>query len=482
MSGNLGDMVFPRRRLIATALFAAALLAHPCGVLAQRGGAGRSIGGSNETVSGLSNLGRPSGVAQKDDLKDFHEALAVQASSEQVAEFAAMQRSVASARAVLQALAQQLHKDATASTTAFDQALESARTENKKFLNGLSDRQKSGLKEMIKQVTKADSDLAQPAQELAQAIRDANLAKSSEAVASSAQRLDRGLEKLQNEQLGLGEEMGIGDASHGGAAVYDLAPVKRSVELAGQSFVIVTSGVISPGPASDSGTASPNTFKLELTLDMTDLQHNMTDVLRAKLDKSDRCGERIAVQNATLAPLVPASQAVVQLHYERWACFGREAANEIVEGNGSIEVKLTPVVADDGTLRLRPEISRVQAQGLVGELLRSGSLGDGLREKIAEELLSAVSQGGDVKALLPAAAVQASSKLQRAEFQGIGAGRLLVVLEEEMRASDADAALLMEELKANELKAEESKATELKIDQLKTRASAPESAPEANPH
>ena len=36
--------------------------------------------------------------------------------------------------------------------------------------------------------------------------------------------------------------------------------------------------------------------------------------------------------------------------------FGRESMNEIVEGNGTIEVKLTPAVAEDGSLRLSAQI------------------------------------------------------------------------------------------------------------------------------
>src|SRR5208282_2681748 len=119
-----------------------------------------------------------------------------------------------------------------------------------------------------------------------------------------------------------------------------------------------------------------------------------------------------------LAPLSPAGLVVAQLHFERWACatqFGRETNNEMAEGNGLIEVKLTPTVGDDGALRLVAEVGRSDAEGLVGEMLRSGSLGDGLRDKIAEAILSAVRMGGDFKATLPPAA-QGNATFRHAQF------------------------------------------------------------------
>jgi len=72
---------------------AAALLACPGVVFAQRhGGGGASAGGG-----GMNSIGRPTGVDQKDDLKDFHEALAVQATSQQIVDYNAMVKSAAAA-------------------------------------------------------------------------------------------------------------------------------------------------------------------------------------------------------------------------------------------------------------------------------------------------------------------------------------------------------------------------------------------------
>lgn len=236
--------------------------------------------------------------------------------------------------------------------------------------------------------------------------------------------------------------MSIGAADKGPDSAFSIPLVKNSINVGNQSIVIVTSGLISKGGAE----GGQNIFKLELTADLSDLQQNITEVLRGQLNKADRCGEQIAIQNASLTPLAPASLVVVQLHFERWACFGKDTMNEMAEGNGTVEVKLTPAVGEDGTLRLTPEIGRINAEGLVGELLRSGSLGDALRTAVAQSVLSTMRQGEDFKVTLPASA-QGYATLRRAQFQGTGSGKLMAVLDGEIRVSNEQATALIGELK-----------------------------------
>jgi hypothetical protein len=156
----------------------------------------------------------------------------------------------------------------------------------------------------------------------------------------------------------------------------------------------------------------------------------------------------------------------------------------MVEGNGTVEVKLIPSVAENGALRVTPEIGRVDAEGLIGELLRSGSLGETLRDKIAESLLSAVRQGGDFNATLPPSA-RGNATFRRARFQGTGSGRLLAVLDGEIRVSNERlTSLILElktgELKTGELKTGESKTGESRAHELKG-SSAPDTTQEAVP-
>ncbi len=432
---NIWPMLRRRSSILAveTTVLAAALLAYPCGMLAQQANPGGVMGGGTST-----------GVDVKDDLKDFHQALAVQATRQQVVEYNVMLKSTAAASSELQAFLQQLDKrnnssEITNRGTTLQQALEKARTENQKFLDGLSGAQTTGLREITRKLTKADSELANQSRELEQQVGDAKTVGPQ--IENSARGLERTLATFRSQQLDLGEKMSIEGPDSSQVFTFTMPPVKNSVNFANQPIVITTVGVISKGATQ----AGQNAFTLELIADMSDLQQNIAEVLRTRLDQANRCGDRVAIRDAALTPLAPSSVVVAQFHFERWACFGRDAMNEMVEGNGTIEVKLTPAVAEDGALRLVPEIERIDAQGLIGEMLRSGTLGEALRDKIAESLLLALRGGTDFKTTLPPAA-QSYAILRRAEFQGTGSGKLLVVLDGEIPVSGEQATSLAVEL------------------------------------
>ena len=222
--------------------------------------------------------------------------------------------------------------------------------------------------------------------------------------------------------------------AHAQQLSFKIPPVKTTVDIQNQPVAIVASGTISQVPAP----RGENVFKLELLGDLSDLQQNITNILRAQLDKSDRCGEHIAIQHATLTPLAPASSVVAQLHFEQWKCLkllGKERAEKLGGGNGVIEVKLTPAIDEGTTLRFVPEVGRIDADGTVGELLRSGQFGARLREKIVRTLLSAMQKGTNFKATLPPA-VQDYASFERARFADGGAGVLDVVLDGQIHISD----------------------------------------------
>jgi len=113
---------------------------------------------------------------------------------------------------------------------------------------------------------------------------------------------------------------------------------------------------------------------------------------------------------------------------------------EVAGGDGTIEVKLSPSVGQQSVeqsagLSLVSEITRVDAERLLRDMLRSGDLGDTLRQQIAASVLSALQKGTDLKATLPPAAQQ-SAILQKAQFQDAGAGQLSLVLEGQLQFSD----------------------------------------------
>ena len=152
--------------------------------------------------------------------------------------------------------------------------------------------------------------------------------------------------------------------------------------------------------------------------------------------------------SATLTPADPASVVTAQLHYERWACtkiFGKQTAHRLVGGNAVVQLKLTPVVEDSRTVRLQPELGTIQADGSLGELLRTGPFEQMLREKISHAMLSATEKGTNFSATLPPAA-QGFRHGPKCAIQDAGHGRLAVVLEGEIHITSEQAQLLKTQL------------------------------------
>jgi hypothetical protein len=419
----------------------------------------RHGGGGSSTLAGSSSLNaysRPYGVDEKDSLKDFHEVLALQATSEQVAEFQSLIKSTESAQAELQSLQDRLHQGANSETAgpetsaAFDRALETTRTATRKFQDGFSTAQKSGLKDIVKRLAKSDADLEAEDKKLAQSL----LAKAASAeLALPVETLDKALTDFYNQQLALGREMSITLAS-GQDLTFMLPQVKTPVTLANRTIPVTVSGRLTQTAAQ----ADHRTFKLELSADLTDLQQNITDLLRRRLETSETCGQRLAIRQSTLTPATPGGVLIIWLHFERWMCtrsFGQQTSNELAEEDGKVEVKLTasivPAVEKDTTntnpnpLQVTAEIGRIDATGMLAESLRSGSLGDDLRDALSQPVLRAALAATDFKIALPSV-LQNSVTLQSAKFQEVGVGGLSVELAGQIDLSNAQADQLATQL------------------------------------
>ena len=219
---------------------------------------------------------------------------------------------------------------------------------------------------------------------------------------------------------------------------FDIPPVPVSLNVAGQPVAIVVSGNVSG--------AAEQPLALNLHADLSELQSHMTPLLQAELNQSNRCGERISVEKATLVPAVPAGRMTVQLHFEKWAClkaFGKENAKRLVGGNGSVQVLLTPRVQDGNTVSLDAEIGNIEADGSVGELLHS-DYGATLRDKIRQALLKAIEKSAGLEAVVPAQA-QPFVTIQSVEFAERGTGILVLNLSGRLKVPGAQVASVLEQ-------------------------------------
>jgi hypothetical protein len=207
-----------------------------------------------------------------------------------------------------------------------------------------------------------------------------------------------------------------------------IPPAKTSLDLKGQPVEITAWGTVSAAPS--------GVFRLAMTVDMGNFQENLTPVLAAQLNRSDRCGERLSVERATVAPAAPSAVLTAYVHYERYGCakaFGKEIVKRLAGGNGVVEVNLTPSFGEN-RITLAAQVRKIDADGSLGELLRSGSLGDSIRDKIAASVESAIQKSANLKSTLPAE-LENLAAIQTVQFADGGAGRLWLTISGEVRLS-----------------------------------------------
>jgi hypothetical protein len=228
---------------------------------------------------------------------------------------------------------------------------------------------------------------------------------------------------------------------------FKIPAVKIPLKIKDQTIIITASAVLSMVRHDH----DLNIFNMELTADLAELQQNLTSLLAAQLNKNEPCGQRITIQNATLVPAEPASIATVQLHFEQWVCaklFGKEQVKKLVGGNATIPVRLTPAIDKDATeIHLVPELGQIEADGSLGQLLKSDLLGDSIRDKIHDSIQTALQKGANLGATLPPAA-QPYATIQKASFKDAGSGHLMAVLSGEVQITNDQLQQLEKELKA----------------------------------
>lgn len=413
------------------------VLLFPCALTAQHhGGHGIGGGGGNN---------RPTGLDETDPLKDFHRALVVQATSQQVAEFQVLVKESESAKASLQKFVQQRAQDSavpesTANVTEIDKLLQALRVDSRKFVDGFSAPQKSGLKDILKRLEKADSDLEAEEKRLDESQAGS---RASAELESRGESVNRSLTNFSSQELTLGREMGV-VLAQGSDVTFKLIEVKSSLSMAKQTIAVTASGDLSHVASQ----GAQRTFRLQMIVDLSDVRQNLTELMRAQFDAPGSCGEHLAIRNATIVSSPPASILELQVHYERWSCLhlaGQAGRQELAEEDGSVEVKLTPVVEKANSLKLVSELSKINAGGMLGESLRSGDLGGELRDKVRQPILAALQTGVNVQKCLPPVARQFAT-IQSAKFQDAGPGRLGVLVEGELELSDQQVNLMASQL------------------------------------
>jgi hypothetical protein len=231
-----------------------------------------------------------------------------------------------------------------------------------------------------------------------------------------------------------------------------LPPLHTSLKVDDQPVDIVVSGSV----ARVSADRRQDVFRATIEADLGGLQDSITPILRAQLNKDDRCGERLSIEQAKLAPAAPAGTLNTSLHYEKWACikaFHKDVAKRLAGGNGTVEVRLTPEVRDGDAVRLRAELGAIQADGSIGELLKSPTFTDALRDKMAKALDKI-----QLETAIPPA-LRGAARIEDVRFADAGAGRLELKIRATVTIPAADANALMERLTSRAMPAPPAAAT-----------------------
>ena len=220
--------------------------------------------------------------------------------------------------------------------------------------------------------------------------------------------------------------------------------MKTPVRVQNLTIPVTVSGSLSQISAQ----GSQRIFKLELIADLTELQQNITNLLRTQLDSSETCGQRVAIQQASLTPRLrePAGRAVAlrtldvspQLRSTGFHRTGRERSNHRDQADAAIEKRSRTL------WRLAP-LWPHRCFGMLSEVLHSGALGEDLQDRAAQSVLSAGRAGMDFETALPPA-VRNSATIQSARFRDLGVGGLSVVLDGQVEISNEQADQLASQL------------------------------------
>lgn len=208
---------------------------------------------------------------------------------------------------------------------------------------------------------------------------------------------------------------------------FEIPPAPAAVDIGAQHVAIAISGEVSasPGPPG----AGDQAFPLNLRADLGGLQSHLTQLVRQELNRSERCGERVTIQSATLAPAAPAADLAVHLHFERWICVAAEGntPRQMLASDAAVHVTVNPVLeksaGGEQVVRLDARIGALEADGPLGEMLRSGAAGNAIRDKMREALLKVLERSTDLEGVLTPQTRRFAS-IQKIAFVDAGFGRL----------------------------------------------------------
>ncbi len=167
---------------------------------------------ASQAVLAQGRQGGPPKPSNDTSIQDFKRAMAVQAAPDQIADFQSIAKNTADAMQQAHLLAEKagaasdgtgFYKPASALKDAIDQIENNSRS----FVKGFSKAQTVLLKDNLKKLSKAQSEVTKESKGLDEQLK--RPAIDPQGLAEVAGRVEKGLTELQIQQLSLADEMGI---------------------------------------------------------------------------------------------------------------------------------------------------------------------------------------------------------------------------------------------------------------------------------
>ncbi len=182
------------------------VLLFPFTLVAQHG---THAGASGAGTAPASSAGVP---ADNPDLTDFKRAIQLQANPFQVAQYQTASKDTAEALKLARDFALQASRadklaDIQGYANALDDAVDDAKKSNTEFVKMMNDNQTSGLKKLVKKLSKAEAAVGKQQKAVSQEIDRSN--PDPKRVAVEADSLEKSLTEFRSSQINLAHEMGI---------------------------------------------------------------------------------------------------------------------------------------------------------------------------------------------------------------------------------------------------------------------------------
>jgi hypothetical protein len=229
---------------------------------------------------------------------------------------------------------------------------------------------------------------------------------------------------------------------------FEIPPVPAAIDIGAQHVAITVSGEVSASPLAPG--ASEQTFPLNLHADLGELQSHLTPLVQQELNRSEKCGDRVSIQSATLAPAADQADLAVHLHFERWICIAAEgnAAKKLLASDGTVHLIVSPVLeksaGGEQAVKVDARIGGTEADGPLGELLRSGAVGNAVRDKMSEALLKVLQRSTDLDGVIKPE-TRRFVAIQKIAFVDAGFGRLALDMAGRLQVPGESVATVLEQ-------------------------------------